>query len=132
MVEKRFRKLNGIAAEISPPKTIGDKKAEVLLMGWGSTCGVLVEAVEKLNSDGIPVKGVHLNELWPFPRERVSTLLAGVQKWAVVENNSTGQLARLIQMELQKKPDGNILKYTGRPFMADEIAESFRKEVLGS
>jgi 2-oxoglutarate ferredoxin oxidoreductase subunit alpha len=132
MVEKRFRKLDGIAAEISPPTIIGDKKAEMLLMGWGSTCGALAEAVEKLNSDGIPVKGVHLNELWPFPGTRVSTLLGGVQKWAVVEHNYTGQLARLIQMELQEKPDANILKFTGRPFTADEIAGSFRKEVLGS
>jgi pyruvate/2-oxoacid:ferredoxin oxidoreductase alpha subunit len=49
----------------------------------------------------------------------------------VVENNYTGQLARLIQMELQEKPDALITKYTGRPFMPEEIANAFRKEVLG-
>jgi 2-oxoglutarate ferredoxin oxidoreductase subunit alpha len=129
--EKRFRKSVGLATEIRSPKQMGDQKADLLLVGWGSTYGVMAQAVEILNGDGISVKGLHLNELWPFPREHVSWVLDGVGKWAVVENNSTGQLARLIQMELQKKPDGNILKYTGRPFMTEEIVESFRDEVLG-
>jgi 2-oxoglutarate ferredoxin oxidoreductase subunit alpha len=76
------------------------------------------------------VRGLHLSELWPFPGESVSRVLQGVKNWGVVENNYTGQLARLMQMELQKKPDANILKYTGRPFTAHEIVEAFGKEVL--
>ncbi len=130
MVEKRFRKLTGMAKEISPPKQMGNPKADLLLVGWGSTYGPMAEAVEMLNGDGVPVRGLHLSELWPFPGESVSRVLQGVKKWVVVENNFTGQLARLIQMELQKKPDANILKYTGRPFTAQEIVEAFRKEVL--
>jgi 2-oxoglutarate ferredoxin oxidoreductase subunit alpha len=131
MVEKRLRKSVGLGTDISPPKQMGDPKADLLLVGWGSTYGPMTEAIEILNGDGISVKGIHLNELWPFPREHVSGVLGGVRKWAVVENNYTAQLARLIQMELQKKPDGSILKYTGRPFMPEEIVECFRKEVLG-
>jgi 2-oxoglutarate ferredoxin oxidoreductase subunit alpha len=91
----------------------------------------MAEAVEMLNGDGVPVRGLHLNELWPFPGELVSKALDGVKRWVVVENNYTGQLARLIQMELQEKPDALITKYTGRPFMPEEIANAFRKEVTG-
>ena len=131
MAEKRFRKMTGMAKEISPPKQMGDQKADLALMGWGSTYGAMAEAVEILNSEGISVKGIHLNELWPFPRDHVSKALEGVRKWAVVESNYMGQMARLVQMELQKKPDRLIAKYTGRPFMAEEIVVSFRKEVLG-
>ncbi len=129
MVEKRFRKWTGMAKEISPPKQMGNQKADLLLVGWGSTYGPMAEAVEMLNGDGVPVRGLHLSEIWPFPREAVSSALDGVKRWVVVENNYTGQLARLIQMELQEKPDALITKYTGRPFMPEEIANAFRKEV---
>jgi 2-oxoglutarate ferredoxin oxidoreductase subunit alpha len=131
MMEKRFRKLDGLSSEIGPPQKIGDKNVDTLLVGWGSTYGPMAECIEMLNREGISVGGMHLNELWPFPRKEVSEVLERVKKWAVVENNYTGQLARLIQMELQKAPDGKILKYDGRPFMATEIAEGFKKEVMG-
>ncbi|MGD9038292.1 MAG: 2-oxoacid:acceptor oxidoreductase subunit alpha [Desulfobacteraceae bacterium] len=131
MKEKRFRKLTGMAKEISPPKQMGDQRADLLLVGWGSTYGPMAEAVQLLNADGVPVRGLHLGELWPFPGESVSKTFKSVKKWVVVENNYTGQLARLIQMELQQKPDALITKYTGRPFMPAEIADAFRKEVLG-
>ena len=131
MVEKRFRKMKGLTKEISLPKQIGNQEGDLLLVGWGSTYGAMAEAIEILNSDGIAVKGMYLNELWPFPAKPVSEVLNEANKWAVVENNYTAQLARLIQMELQKKPDGHILKYTGRPFMPEEIVDAFRREVLG-
>jgi len=91
----------------------------------------MTEAVDILNRDGLSVGAVHLSELWPFPGQQMARMLTHARKWAVVENNSTGQLARLIQMEIQKKPDARILKYDGRPFMAKDIAEGFRKEVEG-
>lgn len=131
MVDKRFRKLTGMAKEISPPKQVGNQKADLLLVGWGSTYGPMAGAIQILNDEGVPVRGMHLSELWPFPGESVSRALQGVKKWLVVENNYTGQLARLIQMELQERPDGLITKYTGRPFMPKDIANAFRKEVLG-
>jgi 2-oxoglutarate ferredoxin oxidoreductase subunit alpha len=131
MVEKRFRKMLGIAEEITPPKLMGNPEADLLLVGWGSTYGAMAEAIEILNGDGIALKGMYFNELWPFPTENASKVIHGVNKWAVVENNYTAQLARLIQMEVQKKPDGHILKYTGRPFMPIEIVDAFRTEVMG-
>ncbi len=130
MVEKRFRKMAHMTKEIVVPKLIGDEKADLLMVAWGSTYGPMAEAIQILKDGGLSVKGLHLSELWPFPREQLASVLDGVRKWAVAENNYTGQLARLMQMELQKKPDAKILKYTGRPFTAHEIAEAFRKEVL--
>lgn len=130
MVDKRSRKMEGLAREMGHPQRMGDQKGDLLLVGWGSTYGPMAEAIEILDGHGISVGGVHLSELWPFPRQQVSEILGAARKWAVVENNSTGQLARLIQMEIQKKPDGMILKYNGRPFTAGEIVEGFRREVV--
>ncbi len=130
MVDKRLRKMEGLAREMGPPQRLGNPKGEFLLVGWGSTYGPMAEAIDILNRDGISVGGIHLNELWPFPGGQMSEMLGRARKWAVVENNATGQLARLIQMEIQEKPDGAILKYDGRPFMAEEIADAFRREVV--
>jgi 2-oxoglutarate ferredoxin oxidoreductase subunit alpha len=130
MMEKRFRKASGLSKEVNPLQEMGDQKADLLLAGWGSTLGPMSEAVECLNEEGIPVRGVHFNELWPFPKDDLSRIFQGIRKWAVVENNYTGQLARLIRMELQKRPDALILKYTGRPFLPEEIVASFKKEDL--
>jgi 2-oxoglutarate ferredoxin oxidoreductase subunit alpha len=131
MVDKRYRKMKGLTGELAPPTRIGKQKPEYLLVGWGSTYGPMTEAVDILNHDGFSVGGIHLSELWPFPSHEMARILTHARKWAVVENNSTGQLARLIQMEIQKKPDARILKYDGRPFMANDIVEGFRKEVEG-
>ena len=130
MTEKRFRKTGGLIKECRPPTEMGNPKADTLLVGWGSTFGAMAEAVEILNKEGISVKGLHLSQLSPLPKRHVIDLMKGVKRWGVVEGNYTGQLSRLIQMELQQKPDGRILKYTGRPFLPEEIAASFKKEVL--
>jgi len=130
MVEKRFRKTTELAKEINRPKQLGDPKADLLMVGWGSTYGPMAEAIDILTDDGIPLRGIHLSELWPFPKGHIANLITNAKKWAVVENNFTGQLSRLIQMEVLKMPHKRILKYTGRPFMAQEIVERFKKEVL--
>jgi 2-oxoglutarate ferredoxin oxidoreductase subunit alpha len=63
---------------------------------------------------------VQLTRLWPFPAEEFSSLVEG-KTLVVAENNSIGQLARLIRMETGLKADRLILKYDGRPFSVDDI-----------
>jgi 2-oxoglutarate ferredoxin oxidoreductase subunit alpha len=132
MMDKRFRKTAGMEKEISPPRMLGNPNADILLVSWGSTLRAVSEAIEILNREGVAVKGVHFSEIWPFPKEHAESAFKGIQKWAAVENNFTGQFARLIGMELGKKADALVLKYTGRAFTSTEIVEGFRKEVLGS
>src|SRR5438552_18789206 len=45
MMDKRQRKVLGIEAAVQPPVLIGTPTAEVTLVGWGSTSGVIREAV---------------------------------------------------------------------------------------
>src|SRR5207249_11148377 len=48
MVEKRARKMQGAIKDIAAPELVGPEQADVTLVGWGSTEGVIREAVEKL------------------------------------------------------------------------------------
>ena len=129
MMLKRLRKLDGLRSEIQGPRIYGSQKAEIALIGWGSTYGALKEAVDILRGEGLDVNLLHLNELWPFPSEAVTTALDGAHQSFVVENNATGQLARLIRSESGNKVTGGILKFDGRPFTPTLIASELKKEV---
>jgi len=51
MVEKRLlKKLPLIRGEMGPPALYGDPRPETVIVGWGSTYGVLREAIDRLSS----------------------------------------------------------------------------------
>jgi 2-oxoglutarate ferredoxin oxidoreductase subunit alpha len=127
-VQKRLRKLFSLKKEIEPPKRYGPKTAKTTLIGWGSTCSAIQEAVDMLRKEGASVNMLHLNELWPFPAEAVADVISRGQQSYVIENNATGQLAHLIRSETGEEVSGRILKYDGRPFTPAYIAEAVRKE----
>src|SRR5262249_41190607 len=53
MVDKRVRKMEKVLDYLPAPKLEGPANAEVTLVGWGSTWGVIKEAVDRLNAEGI-------------------------------------------------------------------------------
>jgi len=53
MVEKRARKMEGLAQAVPPPKLVGPESAAITLVGWGSTQAVIREAVEKLAGEAV-------------------------------------------------------------------------------
>lgn len=129
MMEKRMRKLFGLRKEIASPLIYGSRKADMTLVGWGSTYGAIREAVDILLKEQFSVNLVHFAELWPFPAEAVADALGGARKICVIENNATGQLSHLIQAETNIKPDRRILKYDGRPFTPAYLVREVSKGV---
>ncbi|MBM3155246.1 MAG: 2-oxoacid:acceptor oxidoreductase subunit alpha [Chloroflexi bacterium] len=127
-VQKRLRKLFGLKNDISPPRLEGSRKAETMLIGWGSTYGALHESMTILRKEGKDVNLLHFSELWPFPAEAVADVLDRACFSYVVENNATGQLARLIRAETGREVSGRILKFDGHPFTPAYIVEQAKKE----
>ena len=127
-VQKRLRKLLPLEKEISTPRKYGSRGAETTLIGWGSTYGAIHEAVDMLRKQGANVNMLHLSELWPFPTRAVADAVSKASNKYVIENNATGQLARLIKTETGYDVSGRILKFDGRPFTPACIAEAVRKE----
>lgn len=127
-MQKRLRKLFSLKQETSPPLWHGPKKAETTLIGWGSTYGAIHEAADILRREGASVNMLHLNELWPFPTEAVTDAVSQAHNSYVIENNASGQLARLIKAETGCDVSGRILKFDGRPFTPAYIVEMVRKE----
>jgi 2-oxoglutarate ferredoxin oxidoreductase subunit alpha len=128
MVEKRFyKKMESLKKEIEKPETSGINDTEVILMGFGSTLGVLKEAASAIKSKKVGF--IHLAQVWPFPGEEISSLLKGAKKIITVENNAGGQLAGLLRRETGIKVNSSILKFDGRPFDLDYLIEELNKLV---
>ncbi|HLY19455.1 MAG TPA: 2-oxoacid:acceptor oxidoreductase subunit alpha [Bryobacteraceae bacterium] len=132
MMEKRQRKVAGIEASVPPPELIGDPAAEVTLIGWGSTMGVIQEAVEMLNEEGITANQLQIRWMVPLHGERIVEILRGCRHTIIVENNFSGQFARYLRSETSYVPDGNIRKYDGEPFMPHHIVEAVKEQLAGS
>ena len=180
MVQKRlFKKLSLIQQEMEPPTFYGDSSPEIVIVGWGSTYGVLKEVVDALSKNpplplptgqagpfakggntplspldrgelspplkkgdvgrfsGIKIAMLHFSEIYPFPlpivplpqgegaRGRVKfdylTLLNEAKLTICIENNATGQFARLLRSETGYEFKYRINKYDGRPFTVENL-----------
>ena len=118
MVDKRLRKLEQLQGEILPPELIGPKKYETLVIAWGSNYHVVIEAMHKLEKEGVAF--LHFNQVYPLHPETAS-YLQRAQTTVIIENNATAQFEKLIELHTGRKIDKKILKYNGAPFSVEEI-----------
>ncbi|MCY3551662.1 MAG: 2-oxoacid:acceptor oxidoreductase subunit alpha [Candidatus Poribacteria bacterium] len=131
IMEKRQRKMEGIVELLPPPTLEGAEDAEVTLIGWGSTHGVIAEAAQMLNEAGIATNHIHFKWLYPMDEDAVNEVLAKSAHSIIVECNYTGQFARFLRGETGFKADGHIRKYDGEPFMPHHVVDGTR-ELLNS
>ncbi len=131
MVEKRARKFKAIADDIASPQLEGPEEAEVTLIGWGSTYGVIKEAVEQLNEQGVTANHLPIKWIVPFHTQAVTDILSRSKKSIIVENNYSGQFFRYLRSETGITVDGSIRKYDGEPFMPHHIVEGVLEELAG-
>ena len=132
MADKRFKKLEGLTKELQNYETAklhGPKTAKTTILGWGSTKGPILEAMNLVNEKEDKVNYLQVVYLTPFPTERIKALLQRGNKTVVVENNQTSQLSSFIREHLLRDVDHKILKYDGRPFNPKSLAQRIR-EVL--
>ena len=133
MVEKRLTsKMPLIRQEIDPPTYYGDGQ-EILLIGYGSTYGVIKEAVDHL-ADRHRIGMLHFSEVCPFPLPEKFDFIALMKQAAFtlcVENNATGQFASLLRQETGFTCSAGINKYDGRPFLLDTLIGEINAHLLG-
>jgi 2-oxoglutarate/2-oxoacid ferredoxin oxidoreductase subunit alpha len=131
MMEKRMRKAAGIAAAVPPPELWGPRDADVTLIGWGSTKGVIEEACEILTEQGIPANQLQIRWLVPLHGDAIVDILKNARHAIIVENNYSGQFARYLRSETSIVADGHIRKYDGEPFMPHHIVEAVKEQLSG-
>ncbi|TSC58167.1 MAG: pyruvate flavodoxin/ferredoxin oxidoreductase-like protein, partial [Candidatus Peregrinibacteria bacterium Greene0416_19] len=117
--EKRMKKLDALKKTLPEPTLFGSRDPEILLVGWGSTKSVVLDALKELNDDRVGY--LHFTYLWPLRTEKFEQLAAKAKKVVLIEQNYQGQLGVLLRQECGIKIQDRILKYDGRPFFVDEL-----------
>lgn len=123
MVDKRHKKIEGVIAELEEPWEIGVDDFNTLIVSWGSTYGVVKEAVELLNEKGHKIKALSYADVFPLPLKKFTEYYEKADKYIVIEMNKDGQLEGLIRQEALVKADSIIKKYDGRTFYLEELVE---------
>ncbi|MEN2986609.1 MAG: 2-oxoacid:acceptor oxidoreductase subunit alpha [Thermodesulfovibrionaceae bacterium] len=124
MVEKRlFKKLPLIKKEISSPLVYGERNPEILLVCWGSTYGIAKEVVDELRNK-FRIAMMHFSEIYPLPEDETWLKTLTEAKTVInIEQNATGQFAKLLRMETGLKIERHINRFDGRPFSVDELKD---------
>jgi len=122
MVEKRLAKYRALKSAMRPPEEVEVEGSDRILVGWGSSRPALLETLEGLHKNGIRAGMIHFTELWPLPAYRFPE---GKTYWSV-ENNATGQLARLVRSEYGIMFSGQVHRYDGLPLTGPYIQEELQ------
>jgi 2-oxoglutarate ferredoxin oxidoreductase subunit alpha len=130
--EKRMRKMEGVLPLLEAPRVHGDPEASVTLVGWGSTEGVIREAIEQLAAAGVVANNLQVKWLVPLHADVILAALGAAGKVIVVENNYSGQFARYLRAETGFTAHGHIRKYDGEPFMPHHIVDGVTAILAGS
>ncbi|HEX7071166.1 MAG TPA: 2-oxoacid:acceptor oxidoreductase subunit alpha [Rhodothermales bacterium] len=128
MTMLRAAKVERVAQDIPPTEVYGDESGRVLVIGWGSTRGAIVAAVDRARARGLEVGAIHLRHLNPFPSD-LEQIFDRYEHLLVPELNN-GQLVRILRDRFVR-PFIPLNKIKGMPFKAAEIEEKL-DELVGS
>lgn len=132
MHEKRMRKVDGMLKAIAPPQLFGPAQAAVTLVGWGSTLGVIREAIAKLErEEGLRANHLHVKWLVPLHAKEIMEILSQANRVIIVENSISGQFARYLRSETGFAAHGHIRKYDGEPFMPHHLVAAVKEQLAG-
>jgi len=120
MTDTRAWKVANIANDIPDLSVDGDEDADLLVLGWGSTFGVIRAGARRARRDGRKVATLHIRYLNPMARN-LGDVLGSYDKILIPELN-TGQLLKLIRAEFLLDAVG-LNKVAGEPFKVSEVAD---------
>lgn len=121
MVQNRARKVEAVRERI-PEAAIdsGAEEGDLLILGWGSTYGVIKTVVRDLRDEGYEVAHAHLRHLNPLPKGLKELL--GCYRRVLVPEMNTGQLQKVIRHEFLVDAIGHH-KVQGIPISVNELKE---------
>jgi 2-oxoglutarate ferredoxin oxidoreductase subunit alpha len=120
MVNLRAAKVAGIAKDLPPVEINGADRGDLLVVGWGGTCGAITTAVNEARAEGCDVSSVQLRYLNPFQAD-LPEVLSRFDQVLVAELNQ-GQLWRLLRAEFLV-PAELLSKVSGQPFKVGELRD---------
>jgi 2-oxoglutarate ferredoxin oxidoreductase subunit alpha len=118
MVHLRAEKIERIGNDIPDLTVDGDESGGLLVLGWGSTYGVITTAVQRARAKGLKVSAAHLRHLNPLPKN-LGEVLKRYDRVLMPEIN-LGQMRMLVRARYLVDAIG-LNKVSGRPFTISEV-----------
>jgi 2-oxoglutarate ferredoxin oxidoreductase subunit alpha len=124
MTAERAAKVAGI--EVPDLEVDADPDAQLLLIGWGSSYGVLRAGVRRVRDAGKSIAFTHFHHLSPLPAN-TEEVLRSYPRVLCCEMN-TGQLARILRAEFLIDVESHN-KVEGQPLFAHEIESAILERI---
>ncbi|HEY1286645.1 MAG TPA: 2-oxoacid:acceptor oxidoreductase subunit alpha [Solirubrobacterales bacterium] len=121
MTREREQKLERLAEEIPGLEVDADEGAELLVLGWGSTYGVIAAAARRVRAHGKPIATAHLRYVHPMP-SNTGEVVRAFPKVLIPELNS-GQLRSIVRARFLVDAIG-FNKIEGLPILAEELEQA--------
>ena len=99
--------------------------ADLLIVGFGSTYGHLVSAMEELRKKGYKVAQAQFKYINPLPKNTAEVLTR--YKKVVVAEQNLGQLAAYLRAKVDGFVPEQYNEVKGQPFVVSELVEAFEK-----
>ncbi len=106
-------------------EVLGDKDADLLVVGWGGTYGHLYLAVDFLRKNGKKVALAHFQYINPLPKNTAEVLKK--YKKVVVAEQNMGQFAGYLRMQIPGVALHQYNEVKGQPFVTRELVDAFTK-----
>ena len=123
MTELREEKVQRVANYIPEQEIVGDPNADLLVVSWGGTYGVVLSVVEKMLEEGKSVAHAHFRHIMPLPKN-TAKVLSGHKKILVCENNN-GQFVNYLREKMPDFKYEQFNKIQGLPFLTAELENKF-------
>jgi 2-oxoglutarate ferredoxin oxidoreductase subunit alpha len=114
----------------------GDAKAEIGIMGWGSSKGAVSEAMERIADNNIRVEAFYTRSLIPMPDGLIRAFMEGKRAIIVPELNYRGMFANVLEHRYSREIVQNgieivhLPKYDGLPFRPVDICRAVHRVAL--
>ncbi|MCF8379960.1 MAG: 2-oxoacid:acceptor oxidoreductase subunit alpha [Bacteroidales bacterium] len=125
MVNKRQAKVDRVVNYIPEQEIIGEKEADLLVIGWGGTFGALFTAVTELQDEGLSISLAQFNYINPLPKN-TEEVLKNFKTRVVCELNM-GQFVNYLRSKFPNYDYKQYNKVQGLPFMISELKLKFRE-----
>jgi len=141
-IRHRSLKLAAFQKTLTLPEVFGDQEGDLLVVGWGSTKGVIEEAVDRMRAEGSSVGSLHFTYIQPMPSgiggilKRYRQVLAVEMAWGDqlddqlidAENRRYSSLALLLRARYLVDVDcWNEVQ--GQPLKPRSVAQAIRNKL---
>ncbi len=129
----RNEKIHHVARALKKPEMFGKEEGDLLVVGWGSTRGVIEEAIDMCKNENISASGLHLKIVCPLPL-MLKEIFSKFKKVVTVEvaygdEMKPPPLAFLLRAQTLIDIQPAIARATGRPLTPRGILAKIKELV---